>query len=503
MKSFIHFLNEASVYKQKKDYVAGGKKFLEVGKNPPRGAVEFSKGINDYKKDRIFHDYSVGYGPFIVVPDKTSHDEEITLGDTEDKSIKVKDIKKKKVFMITGTKTSIEGLFSPFSGESNKEESGGDIDSRKFETDIVNEINDRNKRPSTKGANDTPASKNLAKKVVSHFIKEYYKKVPTSATQASGSKSKSNLTPLYRDNGVSSGEPKTDILIDKNRCSVKKSEGAQFASAQGNEIHAVMTAALENKEFSKTKGALVKNIKSVVKTALDKKNFYTLRANFGEGNSFDKVFGKVMGLNPKKPTDAEVEALSELFDKSGLGISVSQAVHEFLTSDKVQLALFTEFITGKGRFNNPDHIPSHILAWSEDSGKSYYEEIHKYIKSIYPGGFKYRVSDRGSGRGGAFRLEPKHISEAIDLTPSEKMVAQQLTEEFDREIEMLDEGLLNKMKDAGSSALDIAKKGFQWLKSAMKSVFGFFAMLLAKGVGSIAKVFGISADMAVNYTFPI
>jgi hypothetical protein len=83
------------------------------------------------------------------------------------------------------------------------------------------------------------------------------------------------------------------------------------------------------------------------------------------------------------------------------------------------------------------------------------------------------------------------------------MVAQQLTEEFDREIEMLDEGLLSKMKDAGSSALDIAKKGFQWLKSAMKSVFGFFAMLLAKGVGSIAKVFGISADMKVNYTFPI
>ena len=503
MKSFIHFLNEASVYKQKKDYVAGGKKFLEVGKNPPRGAVEFSKGIDDYKKDRIFHDYSVGYGPFIVVSDRDSHDEEITLGDKEDKSIKVKDVQKNKVLMITGTSSSIQDLFKRWSGESKKKSGGGGkIDPTKFETDIVNEINERNGNASVKGSNDTPASNDLAEKIVDHFFSTYYK--ARSASKASGSSSKGNLTQVYLDNGVSSGEPKTDILIDKNRCSVKKSEGAQFASAQGNEMHAVMTAALENKEFSKTKGDLVKNIKSVVKTALDKKNFYTLRANFGEGNAFDKVFGKVMGLNPDKPTDAEVEALSELFDKSGLGISVSQAVHEFLTSDKVQLALFTEFITGGGRFVNTDHIPSHILAWSEDSGKSYYEDIHNYIKNTYKsGGFKYRVSDRGSGRGGAFRLEPKHISEAIDLTPSEKLVAQQLTEEFDREIEMLDEGFLDKMKDLGSSALDIAKKGLQWLKSAMKSVFGFFAMLLAKGVGSIAKVFGIFADMKVDYTFPI
>ena len=498
MKSFIQFLNEASVYSKKTGYIADGQEFLNGAK---KGAVQFSSQIDDYN---IFGEYKVGYGPLIVVPDETSHDEEITLGDKKDKklpSIKVKDIKNETVFMITGTKTSIEGLFSPFSGESNKEESGGDIDSRKFETDIVNEINKRNDRKATKGANDTPASRDLAKKVVSHFFSTY--REAKSATQVSGSKSKSNLTPLYLNNGVSSGEPKTDILIDKNRCSVKKSEGAQFASAQGNEMHAVMTAALENKEFSKTKGDLVKNIKSVVKTALDKKNFYTLRANFGEGNAFDKVFGKVMGLNPDKPTDAEVEALNELFDKSGLGISVSRTIREFLTSQPVQFAMFTEFITGRGRFENENYSPSHIFAWSKDSGKSYYEEIDKYIKSIYPGGFKYRVSDRGDGRGGAFRLEPKHISEAIDLTPSEKLVAQQLTEEFDREIEMLDEGFLDKMKDLGSSALDIAKKGFRWLKSALKSVFGFFAMLLAKGVGSIAKVFGISADMKVDYTFPI
>jgi len=102
MKSFIQFINEASVYKQKKDYIDGGKKFLEVGKNPSRGAVEFSKGIDKYKKDRIFNDYSVGYGPLIVVSDRDSHDEEITLGDKEDKSIKVKDVQKNKVLMITG-----------------------------------------------------------------------------------------------------------------------------------------------------------------------------------------------------------------------------------------------------------------------------------------------------------------------------------------------------------------------------------------------------------------
>tara|TARA_Y100000310_G_C20576302_1_gene760578 strand:+ start:45 stop:1235 length:1191 start_codon:yes stop_codon:yes gene_type:complete len=386
----------------------------------------------------------------------------------------------------------------------NLNEAVGKINPTKFEMDIVNEINSRNKKnfKAEGGGNASEASDELADLVVNHLTKEYL--VPKSAEKGSGGGGVENLTQIYIDNNVKSGEPKTDILVNKVSCSVKKAEGAQFASAQAGEIVAVITAAFNNKKFASTKGKLVSNIKDIVKESLDKKNFYDLRSEFGEGNAFDRVFGKVMGLDPKKPTADEIKSLSSVLDKSGMGKKVSQSIYTFMNTDEAKLALITEFITGKGRFVNKKHIPEYILAWSAKTGKTYYEDIIKYIKQTYKsGGFKYRVSDRGSERGGAFRLEPKHMTEAVNLTSSEKIVAQELVETFDQELELLDEGVLSKVKGIAIKGKDILIKGWKMLKSAIKSIFKFFAMLFAKGIGFVSKIFKIEVLMGGGkQTFP-
>ena len=506
MKSYKELISEAQIYKYKDDYIEGGKRFLETGRGTNRGALVFSNKIDDYES-KAFKGYHEGYGPMIVVSDRTPHDEIIELGDKLEKKLKIKDVQRDKVILFKGTQTDIHLLFGAWKSDAAKgKDTGGKIDPTRFETDLVNEINSRNNKPKVDGGNDTPAARELAKSVIDHFFKNYYK--AKGASKASGSSSKGNLTQVYIDNGVTSGEPKTDILVDKNRCSVKKAEGAQFASAQSGEMFAVMTSALENKRFSKTKGKLIKEIKNAVKHGLNKQNFYDLRAKFGDGTAFDQVFGKVMGLNPNKPTPDEITALSELFDKSGLGVVVSKAMHNFLTTDDVQLALFTEFITGQGRFKNPDHIPTHIFAWSVNNGTAHYEDIHKYIKSSYKsGGFKYRIADRGTGRGGAFRLEPKHLVEIYDLTTEEKTKALMIMEEFDEELnlmeqELLSEGLMDRVKAGSRVAVKALKDGIKFLIRAARSVLSFFAVLLSKGVGTLAKVFGLEGEMSVNISFP-
>ena len=70
------------------------------------------------------------------------------------------------------------------------------------------------------------------------------------------------------------------------------------------------------------------------------------------------------------------------------------------------------------------------------------------------------------------------------------------------EQELLSEGLMDRVKAGGRVAVKALKDGVKWLIRAARSVLSFFAVLLSKGVGSLAKVFGLEAQMEVNISFP-
>ncbi len=387
------------------------------------------------------------------------------------------------IFKIVASKSAIESTFSNIRGGVTKKA----VDATKFEVDIINEIQRRNNKSEFPGANDNPTASDLAARVVDNLESKYGKF--KEAFPVSGDNKPSNLTDVYREFGVRSGEPKTDFAIKKGRvsyCSVKKKEGAQYASAQHNELSAVIQATLRDTPRQKK---FAKRVASIVKQTMAKENFYDLRSKIDD---FDKVIGRVLGFNPSKPSSEDIKAIQELFDESGLDVQISNEISNFMTSAETQKILFTELITGKNRFTKKEFSPTHMFAWGGTDGDVYYADIFQHIDDLFKkGGFKFRISDRGTGRGGAFRLEPKYLKENFQMNKEEFHMYSELVEEFDYEMDqMLNESIRGRLKSFGSAAKDKVKKALDFLVKAAKKVFSFVAVLISKGMGKLANIFG-------------
>jgi hypothetical protein len=67
----------------------------------------------------------------------------------------------------------------------------------------------------------------------------------------------------------------------------------------------------------------------------------------------------------------------------------------------------------------------------------------------------------------------------------------ELVEEFDYEMDqMLNESIRGRLKSFGSAAKDKVKKALDFLVKAAKKVFSFVAVLISKGMGKLANIFG-------------
>ena len=113
---------------------------------------------------------------------------------------------------------------------------------------------------------------------------------------ASGGRVDSKLSPLYLRYGVSSTEPKTDLIVNKKfKCSVKNRQGSQAASAQAGEAAAIWSSALDNgKGIPKILKPEV--IGDYLYKTMSKPVFYGARGKGKDKTKFQRALTKTMGI---------------------------------------------------------------------------------------------------------------------------------------------------------------------------------------------------------------
>ena len=247
-----------------------------------------------------------------------------------------------------------------------KQGSEGKINASRFEENLVNALNasggEKCAEP-TEGAGEQ--FNELAAQVVSSIDDPALKGRCFKKLKARGT-----LTQLYVDSGVTSREPKTDIISTdgKVRISVKK-KGGQFISAQGAETMAVFLAVVENDSAARNKLA------DVIKRFFDyRKGYAALKGK--EPNEKDKI--KIVRRF----------LLNRLLNFGGTSRSE---------------ALVREAALGEHKFADPDSVPNYFLVWDE-SGNGEFYEADKFIKQI-ASSVKFGVRGRGGVRGLALRAD--------------------------------------------------------------------------------------------------
>lgn len=398
-----------------------------------------------------------------------------------------------KIFKLIGSVSAIQDTFGNVG--SKERGSGGKLDATKFEKDIINEIRRRNGSGPITGANGSSAAKDLAKRVVDSLTSVAGK--PVDSYALSGSSKTTSITDVYKNFGLKSGEAKTDISVTISKehlCTVKKREGSQFASAQANECSAVIQAVFMESTLEKV--ALAKKISDIVKTGMTKENFYRLRR---ENENFDELLATVLGLRSGATIKrGDMTALQNIMAETGLTIRITSELTNFLQNDRNKIAVFTEFITGRKRFTDKRFIPDTLFAWGMD-GSVYWKNIDSYIKEAYAkGAFKYNIRDRGTGRGGALRLEPIHME---SLNDEERKFHSILVEDFNREMDemVLQEGILDSLRKGLSKVGSVAMDVVRWVAETAKKIWSFIATLISKGIGVLMQVFGVEAEATIQY----
>lgn len=395
------------------------------------------------------------------------------------------------IFKLSVSEKVFEGAFTASKGAKQK------IDPTRFEIDIVNEINERGGKQTFNGGNETIASSELARSIVDS-LEDKIGKVK-SARPVSGTSVTSNLTKLYQQFGVKSGEPKTDIIVDAGKeylCSVKKKERSQFAAAQHNEIAAVVQVVFQN---SKEEKKLAKDLASIVKNIISKENYYELRSRIP---NYDEVVGSVLRFSPNKPKKEDFEAFNLILNETGLAKRFSASILELMNRKDTQKRIFQELIVGEQRFVNKEHSPSHIFAWSESTGDIFMQDIFDYVDNSFKrGAFRFGISDRGNKRGGSFRLAPTDLKE-WRLTKEQFYKYQELNEVFEYEMDqVIQEAMIQKLKSFGKETKEKVANAIRYLANLAKKIFSFVSLLISKGIGKLSEMFGLEYEAEIKYSF--
>lgn len=365
---------------------------------------------------------------------------------------------------------------------------GYKIDATKFERDLVRALNGEKgySRFQSRGAEI------LAHKVAASLNAQFGKRGP--AEQVAGKGSPADLTQIYRDYGVKSGEPKTDITIGNDRCSMKYAKGYQIASAQVNETQAVFAAAFD--DHAEYKALLQQYVLPLLNQTMNRATFYKLRDKYDKKDkaALQNMLSQVMSLHSSRgdATSQQLKQFSEFLDDLGVRLPVRGKLHEFLRSTKTKERLFYEFATGERRFVRPILSATHMLTWDE-TGRVDYIPSREYVTK-HLSDFSYSIRDRGSRRGAALRLGGGGVSESrIILDESTAM----LFDAIDREYAMmlLDEGVVG---DLWGKAKDLLRQ----IIDAVKAVIAFLLRVVQQGINAVMTVFGYEIDgMTWNSAF--
>ena len=234
--------------------------------------------------------------------------------------------------------------------------------STKFEENLANAINKGQDVELYTGAGEK--FNNLADQVISS-IRD---KKPLEGKTFEKLVKRGDLSKIYSDNGVTSREPKTDLISTDGsvRISVKK-KGAQFISAQGNETAAVFLSVLQNDSAAREKlGGIIKNY-----------------------FAYEKGLSQ---LKDKSPEDREKIATKRNF--------LLNRILNFGGFD-LKEKIVREATLGEHKFEDEASIPNYFLVWDESGGGELYT-AEKFIRAKLPQ-VKFGVRGRGGTRGLSLR----------------------------------------------------------------------------------------------------
>ncbi len=231
------------------------------------------------------------------------------------------------------------------------------------------------------------------------------------------------LSDIYKEYGVYSKEPKTDIVFknietgNKWCLTVKASNHSQYASAQANEAAAILASVL-----LKTATEVAREIGEIVQKALQRDVFYGARTKFGgSGNReecmhFYALLNAIFGLGDESLVKSGTckplqDHLEYIIDKK-----MEDAYRQIILSPWCRMAILRECITGENKFapSDSDAIANIIMAWNYDRPKdSRIQPVTDEWLSIYYTQVKLWIRDRGSNRGGTLRAETTRAMQAI------------------------------------------------------------------------------------------
>jgi len=230
-------------------------------------------------------------------------------------------------------------------------------------------------------------------------------------TKLSGGGNRCKLTQRYAKFKVESREPKTDFKVGADRVSVKRKGSSQYTSAQFAEAAAMVDYVLLKQRSDKEVRTFVKNL---IKSSLNKDEFYKLRdkrANT-EGTTcktnFDKLLTAHIFAVPTENAEYRKELASFVEE---IGIQTSEEVlkkyQTILSKEDFKKGLLHEAMTGGGKFGvNSPCTATYLLEWDKDDPpNTEYAEITDALIDDKVTLTKFRIADRGDGRGGCVRLD--------------------------------------------------------------------------------------------------
>ena len=354
------------------------------------------------------------------------------------------------------------------------------IDATKFEGDMVKAFNAVSSEGHERGdalRYQNPTAEALAHKCVNSLLRKVDGK-PRLAFRMAGKAPHSVVTKAYTRGGegksVKSGEPKTDVIFittgDRYRCSVKYGPAAQIASAQTNEMYAVLNAVYTTEVGAPIAKTVSEILFQTGNEAVYKASRRRYQEMYGE-DGFDALLSRVTGLKSggAKPTAEEVKQMNRLLKALGIKERLTLEISAYMNRPSSRRALLREFATGSLRFNKPDFIPSHFVEWF-DNGTVNFADVDTFLDRTLPH-FKFSLRDRGrkssksggGSRGIAFRLD--------------KTGAPLEEQRFIEIRDQLNEGL----SDWYAAAKELIGRGWDLIVGAVRRVVNFIAGLLSAG----------------------
>ena len=234
-------------------------------------------------------------------------------------------------------------------------------------------------------------------------------------------KGKYQLTDVYLKHDVRSGEPKTDIKADNDRVSVKRKGASQYASAQPKEFSAMVDYVLgKRKDVERIRKFAI----SVIKENLNKEKFYELRNNKDKYECKTDCDKQLTSYLLTVPQDNKewFQELKNFVELQGGKISenVLGKYQEIFSNESFKQKLLHEAMTGEGKFGSESPATAdHLLEWDvKNPANTSYEKITPELIKNKLKFTKFRIADRGNGRGGCLRIDAmaKPVNELMATT---------------------------------------------------------------------------------------